>query len=234
MGITLLDDCQQVLERTYRPAGVDLGQCVIGPQRLPRLIEASGIQPEHFSSRAFTFMRPCHDRLYLALYYHPKVINDLEQEDPRCSISHRNIESLIDFIEEITHGTHAALAFRAGHRAEVFQSESFACAMEIQARVDTYFLIMRYMAYLVGGDPAAEVREWVFDQVIGRDAFDGVPEFLVRRYRLASKIAGCFVVQLRATPQDERASLIRHFRNASVWGKWKLARAGCQSISFGE
>ena len=225
MGSTLLDDCQQVLERTYRPAGVDLGQCVIGPQRLPRLIEASGIQPEHFSSRAFTFMRPCRDRLYLALYYHPEVIEDLEVEDPRRSISHRNIGSLIDFIEEITHGTHAALAFRAGHRAEVFQSESFACAMEIQARVDTYFLIMRYVARLVGGVPEPEVRDWVFSQVIEQDAFDGVPDFLARRYRLASEIAGRFLIRLREVPKVERPEVIRGFRNAGVWGKWKLARS---------
>ncbi|MEM6885106.1 MAG: hypothetical protein AAF571_08740 [Verrucomicrobiota bacterium] len=224
MGITLLDDCQQVLERTYHPAGVDLGQCVIGPQRLTRLIEVSGIQPEHFSSRAFTFMRPCRDHLYLALYYHPEVIDDLECEDPRRSISHRNIESLIDFIEEITHGTHAALAFRAGHRAEMFESESFACAMEIQARVDTYLLIMRYMARLIGSVPDVEVRDWVFEQVIGRNSFAGVPDELARRYRLASEIAGRFLVQLRAIPQPERPEMVRRFRNAGVWGKWKLAR----------
>jgi len=210
-----------------RQVGVDLGQCVIGPQRLPRLIEASGIQPEHFSSRAFTFMRPCHDRLYLALYYHPEVIEDLECEDPRQSISHRNISSLIDFIEEITHGTHAALAFRTGHRAEIFQSEPFACAMEIQAKVDTYLLIMRYMARLIGGIPDSEVRDWVFDQVIGKDSVTGMPDFLVRRYRLASEIAGRFLRQLRETPKSKRPETIRTFRNAGVWGKWKLAR-GCR------
>ncbi|MEM1159051.1 MAG: hypothetical protein AAF649_03265 [Verrucomicrobiota bacterium] len=231
MGITLLDDCQQVLERTYRPAGVNLGQCVIGPQRLSQLIEASGIHPEHFSSRAFTFMRPCRDRLYLALYYHPAVINDLESEDPRRSISHRNISSLIDFIEEITHGTHAALAFRDGYRAEMFQSESFACAMEIQARVDTYLLIMRFMARLTGGVPENDVRDWVLDQVMKRDTQNGVPGFLVRRYRLASEIAGRFVVRLRETPGPERSGMIRRFRNAGVWGKWKVTRTRCRNDS---
>lgn len=222
--MTLLDDCQRALERTYCPAGVDLATCVVGPQRLPRLIEASGICPQHFSERAFTFMRPCSDRLYLALYYHPDVIDDLEQEDPRQSISHRNIASLIDFIEEITHGTHAALAFRAGLRAESFQSESFACSMEIQARVDTYLLIMRYMAFLVGTSPQNEMRDWLFEQVIERDSYSQMPVYLQRRYRIASLVAGKFLLKLRQVPVPVRPGLLRDFRSAGVWGKWKLSR----------
>jgi len=222
--MTLLHECQQVLERTYHPIGVDLEACVIGPQRVSRLIQAAGINPEHFSGRAFTFMRPHQERLHLALYYHPAVISELEEEDPRCSISHRNIESLIDFIEEIIHGAHAALAFRSGVRGSVFHSEPFACSMEIQARVDTYLLIMRYMARLIGAIPDNTTRDWVFKQVICRDSFHGVPDFLARRYRLASRISGMFLRRLRTMSQKERHELIRCFRYESVWGKWKLAR----------
>ncbi len=226
--MTLLDECQQVLERTYRPVGVDLGECVIGRQRLPQLVEASGMDPDHFSSRAFTFMRPSQNHLYLALYYHPEVIDELEAEDPRESISHRNINSLIDFIEEITHGAHAAWAFRAGFREEVFQSEAFACAMEIQARVDTYFLILRYLARLLGHAPNEAMKEWVRHQVLHRDSWQGVPEFLRRRYRLAAVISERFIGRLSELPAEQRILLIRSFRKEGVWGKWKLARAHFQ------
>jgi hypothetical protein len=113
--MTLFAEVQGVLERTYRPAGVSLEACLVGPSRR-RELAACAAGSGALVSSAQTFLRFQNGNLHLAIFYDPAVVDCLEREHPRRRLSHRNIGALIAFLEEVSHGLHAALAFRAGRR----------------------------------------------------------------------------------------------------------------------
>jgi len=219
--MSLLSEIQEVLERTYSPSGLDLEACLIGGQRSAQL-SALCAGGGGYSERARTYLRPTGDDLRIAIYYHPSLIDCLEEEDPRQSISHRNVSAFIAFIEEITHGVHAALAFRAGWRR--WDSEQFACALEAQARVDTYFLLIRFCR-LVGGSPVSrETREWVRGRLFDDELMEYGPGLLSKRYRYASALASDFIDALSPLSRAERVRCIRLFRRLSLAGKKRLVR----------
>ncbi len=49
------------------------------------------------------------------------------------------------FVEEINHALHAAIQFREGERR--IASEDFARDLELQARVDTYLVLLLFVAF---------------------------------------------------------------------------------------
>src|SRR5207249_10745448 len=73
------------------------------------------------------------------------LIEQLERHDPRAGLSDHNIRSLIAFVEEINHALHAALQFKNGTRE--IASENFARNLELQARVDTYLVLLLFVAF---------------------------------------------------------------------------------------
>jgi hypothetical protein len=217
--MTLLAEVQAVMERTYRPAGVNLEECLI-PQARSRELAARAVEGAALSREGCTFLRLHEGNLHIAIYYDPALIGVLEAEDPRESLSHRNIRALIVFLEEITHGLHAALAFDEGRRR--WDSESFACALEAQARVDVYYLLLRFIR-LLGGRVDAESRQWVRSVL-----FEGerIPQRgrLRRRYARALRIARQFTEQTDRMPSDQRVGAIRAFRACSLRQKARWAR----------
>lgn len=218
--MTLLAEIQSLLERTYAPAGVNLEECLIGRQRSTELARAAGLAPADTPGDACTFLRTLGGNLLIGIYYAPHLVHALEHEDPRRTISHRNIGFFIPFIEEITHGLHAALAFRSGwHR---FESEQFACTLELQARVDTYYVLLRFCAMIQGGPPDRAVRRWLLEQLVGAPSTDRPP--LRKRYETARLAARRFLLALETLPAAERIPLIRRFRSLSLAGKLRLIR----------
>jgi hypothetical protein len=97
------------------------------------------------SELARTFLRTANDQLYVGIYYSRWLIEQLEQNDPRAGLTNRNIRSLIMFVEEINHALHAAIQFRSGERR--IASEDFARDLELQARVDTYLVLLLFVAF---------------------------------------------------------------------------------------
>lgn len=220
--MTLLAEIQGVLERTYSPAGINLEECLISRTR-SRELAARAVYGGLLAEEACTFLRVHEGNLHIAIFYEPGLIEVLEREDPRESLSHRNVRALIQFMEEITHGVHAALAFQRGWRR--WDSESFACALEVQARVDVYFLLLRFVRLLAGRVDVG-ARDWVRQTVFGGEqAPDGAPQ-LKRRYARAQRIARCFVERVERMEPRERAEAIQRFHNAPLAVKARMARRG--------
>ena len=97
------------------------------------------------SELARTFLRHADDQLYVGIYYSRWLIEQLERHDPRAGLSDRNIRSLIAFVEEINHALHAALQFKTRRARD--RSEDFARNLELQARVDTYLVLLLFVAF---------------------------------------------------------------------------------------
>jgi hypothetical protein len=145
MNRTLFSEIQRLFERTYAQAGINLEDCLIDRRRCGQLARMAGSAARELSELACTFLRTANDRLYVGIYYSQWLIEQLEKHDPRAGLSDENIRSLIIFVEEINHALHAALRFNAGMRE--IRSEAFARNLEVQAQVDTYCVLLLFVAF---------------------------------------------------------------------------------------
>jgi len=142
---TLFSQIQRLFERTYAQVGINLEDCLIDQRRCRQLSKLAGASAAELSELARTFLRTADDQLYVGIYYSRWLIKQLEDHDPRAGLSNQNIRSLIMFVEEINHALHAALQFREGERR--ITSENFARDLELQARVDTYLVLLLFVAF---------------------------------------------------------------------------------------
>ena len=145
MNETLFSQIQRLFERTYAQVGINLEECLIDQRRCRQLSRLAGASAVELSELARTFLRATKDQLYVGIYYSRWLIEQLEEHDPRAGLTNRNIRSLIAFVEEINHALHAALKFRNGRRR--IGSEDFARDLELQARVDTYLVLLLFVAF---------------------------------------------------------------------------------------
>ena len=145
MNETLFSQIQRLFERTYAQVGINLEDCLIDQRRCRQLSKLAGASAAELSELARTFLRTADDQLYVGIYYSRWLIKQLEDHDPRAGLSNQNIRSLIMFVEEINHALHAALQFREGERR--ITSENFARDLELQARVDTYLVLLLFVAF---------------------------------------------------------------------------------------
>lgn len=145
MSATLFSEIQRLFERTYASAGINLEECLIGRQRCGQLSRLAGASARELSELARTFLRRVDDQLYVGIYYSQWLIEQLERHDPRKGLNEANIRSLIAFVEEINHALHAAIQFKRGVRE--IHSEDFARNLELQAQVDTYLVLLLFVAF---------------------------------------------------------------------------------------
>jgi len=142
---TLFSQIQRLFERTYVQVGINLEDCLIDRRRCRQLTRLAGASAAELSELARTFLRTANDQLYVGIYYSQWLIEQLERHDPRAGLTNENIRSLIMFVEEINHALHAAIQFRSGERR--LASEDFARDLELQARVDTYLVLLLFVAF---------------------------------------------------------------------------------------
>ncbi|MDQ6809326.1 MAG: hypothetical protein M3Z64_07870 [Verrucomicrobiota bacterium] len=145
MNETLFSQIQKLFERTYAQVGINLEDCLIDDRRCAHLSKLAGASARELSELARTFLRTAGDQLYVGIYYSRWLIEQLERHDPRAGLSDSNIRSLIAFVEEINHALHAALQFKTGQRE--IASEDFARNLELQAQVDTYLVLLLFVAF---------------------------------------------------------------------------------------
>lgn len=145
MNETLFSQIQGLFERTYAQVGINLEDCLIDRRRCRQLTKLAGASARELSELAGTFLRTANGQLYVGIYYSQWLIEQLERHDPRAGLTNENIRSLIVFVEEINHALHAGLQFRNGERR--ITSEDFARDLELQARVDTYLVLLLFVAF---------------------------------------------------------------------------------------
>src|SRR6187401_1057093 len=167
MNATLFSEIQQLFERTYAQVGINLEDCLIDRQRCGQLSRAAGASARELSELARTFLRKADDRLHIGIYYSRWLIEQLEKHDPRKGINDVNIHCLIAFVEEINHALHAGLQFQRGVRE--IASEDFARNLELQAQVDTYLVLLLFVAFFRKTQRVSRTdRPWLRSHLFGR------------------------------------------------------------------
>ena len=219
MNETLFSQIQKLFERTYAQVGINLEDCLIDQGRCAQLSKLAGANARELSELARTFLRRADDQLYVGIYYSRWLIEQLERHDPRAGLSDRNIRSLIAFVEEINHALHAALQFQKGERE--IASEDFARNLELQARVDTYLVLLLFVAFFRKTQKVSRTdRRWLRFHLFAAEnpgAFQSTN--LRSRYLESTELAARYTEFLDTLNAMRRLEEIRAFRSLDYGAK---------------
>lgn len=213
MQPTLFSEIQKLFERTYASVGINLEDCLIDRNRCGQLSRLAGASARELSELARTFLRRSGDQLYVGIYYSRWLIDQLEQNDPRRGISDSNIRALIAFVEEINHALYAALKFKQGLRE--IHSEDFARNLELQALVDTYLVLLLFVAFFRKSQRISRVdRRWLrFHLFAGTHAGAYSDPNLRGRYLETTQLAARYTRYLDTLNGLRRVEEIRKFHS---------------------
>jgi hypothetical protein len=216
---TLFSQIQRVFERTYAQVGINLEDCLIDRHRCAQLSAAAGASARELSDLARTFLRRANDQLYVGIYYSRWLIDQLERHDPRAGLSDRNIRSLIMFVEEINHALHAALQFKNGTRE--IASEDFARNLELQAQVDTYLVLLLFVAFFRKTQRVSRTdRRWLRFHLFARQCPGAFHDVNLRsRYLETTELASSYTQFLDTLNGMRRLDEIRRFRSLDYGAK---------------
>src|SRR6201998_2874863 len=221
MNKTLFSEVQRLFERTYACVGINLEECLIDQVRCSQLTKLAGASARELSELARTFLRTADDRLYVGIYYSNWLIEQLERHDPRSGLSNSNIRSLIMFVEEINHALHAALQFKAGLRR--IDSEDFARNLELQGMVDTYLVLLLFVAFFRKAQRVSRTdRRWLRFHLFESRAPDAFQDENLRaRYLETGELASQYTHFLDSLNGVRRVEEIRNFHTLSYDQKKK-------------
>jgi len=224
---TLFSQIQRLFERTYAQVGINLEDCLIDRQRCAQLSILAGRSARELSELARTFLRRADDCLYVGIYYSRWLIEQLERHDPRAGLSDQNIRSLIMFVEEINHALHAALQFKSGQRE--IASEDFARDLELQAQIDTYLVLLLFVAFFRKTQRVSRTdRRWLRFHLFARNCPDAFHNQNLRgRYLETAELASSYTKYLDTLNGTRRLDEIRRFRSLDYAAKKERVLAIC-------
>ena len=213
MNATLFSQIQRLFERTYAQVGINLEDCIIDPARCAQLSKLAGASARELSELARTFLRTANDQLYVGIYYSRWLIEQLERHDPRAGLHDGNIRSLIVFVEELNHALHAALQFKNGERA--IASEDFARDLELQAQIDTYLVLLLFVAFFRKTQRVSRTdRRWLRFHLFARQCPGAFRDANLRgRYLESIELASRYTEFLDTLNGVRRVDEIRAFRS---------------------
>ena len=219
MNETLFSQIQRLFERTYAQVGINLEECLIDRTRCAQLSMLAGKSARELSELARTFLRHADDQLYVGIYYSRWLIEQLEEHDPRAGLGDRNIRSLIMFVEELNHALHAALQFKRGVRD--IASEDFVRNLELQAQVDTYLVLLLFVAFFRKTQRVSTTdRRWLQFHLFARQCPEAYHDANLRgRYLETSELAASYTRYLDALNGLRRLDEIRRFHSLDYCAK---------------
>jgi len=222
---TLFSQIQKLFERTYAQVGINLEDCMIDRHRCRQLSVLAGKSARELNDLARTFLRTANDQLYVGIYYSHWLIEQLERHDPRSGLSDHNIRSLIAFVEEINHALHAALQFKSGARE--IASEEFARNLELQAQVDTYLVLLLFVAFFRKTQRVSRTdRRWLRFHLFERQCPEAFQDRNLRaRYLETTELASVYTRHLDSLNGIRRLEEIRRFRSLEYCDKRKYILA---------
>jgi hypothetical protein len=225
MQPTLFSEIQRLFERTYASVGINLEDCLIDRQRCGQLSRLAGASARELSELARTFLRRSGDQLYVGIYYSRWLIDQLERNDPRRGISDSNIHALIAFVEEINHALHAALKFKEGLRE--IHSEEFARNLELQAQVDTYLVLLLFVAFFRKSQRVSRMdRRWLRFHLFSASSPGAYSDPNLRgRYLETGQLAARYTRYLDSLNGIRRVEEIRKFHSLGFGEKKALILA---------
>jgi hypothetical protein len=123
------------------------------------------------------------------------------------------------FVEELNHALHAALQFKNGTRE--IASEDFARNLELQAQVDTYLVLLLFIAFFRKTQRVSRMdRRWLRFHLFARQCPEAFRDANLRgRYLETSQLAASYTHYLDTLNGHRRLDEIRRFHSLDYCGK---------------
>ncbi len=123
------------------------------------------------------------------------------------------------FVEELNHALHAALQFKSGIRE--IASEDFARNLELQAQVDTYLVLLLFIAFFRKTQRVSRMdRRWLRFHLFARQCPEAFRDANLRgRYLETSQLATSYTHYLDTLNGARRLDEIRRFHSLDYGGK---------------
>ena len=216
---TLFSEIQRLFERTYAAVGINLEDCLIDNRRCQQLSRLAGAYAIELSEMARTFLRTADNQLYIGIYYSGWLVEQLEKNDPRSGVNNANIQSLIAFVEEINHALHASLQFKNGQRQ--IADESFIRNLELQAQVDTYLVLLMFVAFFRKTQRTSRMdRRWLRFHLFQSKTPNAYHDPNLRgRYQETGELAASYTRHLDTLNGVRRIDEIRRFHSLTYGEK---------------
>ena len=117
------------------------------------------------------------------------------------------------FVEEINHALHAALEFKNGRRE--IGTENFARNLELQAQVDTYLVLLLFVAFFRKTQRVSRTdRRWLRFHLFARQCPGAFQDANLRsRYSEVTELASSYTRYLDTLNGMRRLEEIRRFRS---------------------
>jgi len=216
--MTLLREIQLLLERTYGPTGINLEKFLLDTDRSQSLFLMAGATAAQIADLGRVFLRIVDGKLYMGIFYNPRVIEALECNNPQCGLNDGNILPFMVFLEEIDHAVHAALKFKEGER-DIY-NESFIRDLELQAKIDTYLILQKFCVFF--NEPkklTTQDRRWLLSSTFDTDAGMYEDPVVGERYYESNQLGRKYVRYLDRLTNAKRTTEIRQFRRLTYGGK---------------
>jgi hypothetical protein len=122
-------------------------------------------------------------------------------------------------VEELNHALHAALQFKSGIRE--IASEDFARNLELQAQVDTYLVLLLFIAFFRKTQRVSRMdRRWLRFHLFARQCPEAFRDANLRgRYLETSELAARYTHYLDTLNGQRRLDEIRRFHSLDYSGK---------------
>src|SRR5258708_35988951 len=123
------------------------------------------------------------------------------------------------FVEELNHALHAALQFKSGTRE--IASEDFARNLELQAQVDTYLVLLLFVAFFRKTQRVSRMdRRWLRFHLFARQCPEAFRDAHLRgRYLETSELAASYPHYLHTLNSQRRVDEIRRFHSLDYSGR---------------
>ncbi len=218
---SLLEGLQGVIERTYDlDTGVgEIGRYVIGDAGFRLLYERPSRQGAvaekvgSASAGARTMVRHEGGLLAVSLYLPDRLVECLEENDPRQGLDEGNVDAFAVLVEELDHFLVIAERYRTGGAVTLLD-------LELHANVTKYLVLkmfvgrMRRTSRLSPADAA-----WIFFHLFDKAEFAEPDPEILARYQDAARLARKYVEWFDTLPVARRPRELRRFHRLSPRSK---------------
>jgi hypothetical protein len=220
-GVSLLEQVQGLLERTYRIPRVieDIGRFVIGDRGYRSLYRGaveSAIVHSTPGREAKTLVRETDESVKVSVYYPDELIQCLEKFPPQKGLRDENVDAFAVLVEELDHLLCIAERVADGRPLTMFE-------LELHANVSKHLVLARFLA---GRRHRFGPREklWLRYQLFEKGTFCDSDAAVRTRYRDAARWSVRFIDAVEPLEPAARVDAIRAFHRASQEGKVELIR----------
>ena len=215
----LIEELQRKIEKTYAlDTGItNIEKFIIGDHGYKEFYLKEQIQSvvENDSSGSRVFLRDGGNTLKVSIYYPDKLIQVLEENDPRMGLHDDNVDECASFVEELDHFLFIAQNFKQNRPFSLLE-------LELQANV-TKYLVLKYFIALQNKSMRLRKfdREYIRYHLFYKRKYDREKPVERKRYEDAKVLGMTYTRHIDFLSHEDRLRDLRLFSRMTCPSKIK-------------